>query len=375
VNQQRSHFKDEVLHQLSQKANVAQFVSFSPDLKQRFAAINELVPNTRFPSPIDAIRTVLSHSSDNLVNVRSFRPDQPEGSEFIFAKRDAYEVLQIIERLAAAGFYTIVNETIDVNDGGVSGVLLGDVIEFAPGETPRCVEGTQFVSLPRKEGLSLLKKVYGFKPTLDYPVDLRVEFSLHPRRRGIRGEHTIIWEIQQSEPLQSKPAIQWPNSFSRMIGDKAFGLLIGETFGFRVPRTLVLGRKVAPFEIGRPTGEMNKWTRTAPMEPKPGFFKTTKTYSDPFTLLAEDDPERELASVLIQDEVPAVYSGAVLTDSTNSPLIEGVAGTGDLLMIGTMAPTQLPDSCRLMLRYSIAERIGSSVLSALSGYTVQVRFG
>ena len=31
------------------------------------------------------------------------------------------------------GYFTIVNETIDVHDGGVSGVRLGTIVEFAPG--------------------------------------------------------------------------------------------------------------------------------------------------------------------------------------------------------------------------------------------------
>ena len=42
--------------------------------------------------------------------------------------------------LAADGYFTIVNETVDTADGGVSGVVLGDIMEFAPLDTPRGVE-------------------------------------------------------------------------------------------------------------------------------------------------------------------------------------------------------------------------------------------
>jgi hypothetical protein len=340
------HFKDEILNRLSERANIAQFVSFGPDLAQRFSRIRGHRPNFRFQSPEQAIKALITASSDQLVNIRSFLPQQPEGGEFIGKKHDD-EVWQHVQRLGSRGYYMIVNETIDVNDGGVSGVLLGSVIEFAPGETPRCVEGTEFVSLPRKQGLLLLERVYGFKPALEYAPDVRVEFSLHPRRRGFTRDHTIIWETQKSKPLRTRPGIRWPNAFSRMLGDKAFGLLLSEVFGFRVPKALVVGRRIPPFVVGEPTGEINKWIRTCPHEPKPGFFTTIRGYSDPFALMAREDPAgRELASLLVQDEVVPEFSGAVLTSRDGEAIIEGIAGAGDRLMLGEVAPTDLPTGIR-----------------------------
>jgi hypothetical protein len=51
-------------------------------------------------------------------------------------------------------------------------------------------------------------------------------------------------------------------------------------------------------------------------------------------LLAREDPTGEqIASILVQDEVPPEYSGALLTSSGGLPIIEGVVGTGDLLML------------------------------------------
>jgi hypothetical protein len=60
-----------------------------------------------------------------------------------------------VERLSLQGLHVIANETIDVHDGGVSGVVLGGTIEFAPDDTPRCVEEPGVTSLPRRWGLWL----------------------------------------------------------------------------------------------------------------------------------------------------------------------------------------------------------------------------
>src|SRR5207249_7485805 len=113
---------------------------------------------------------------------------------------------------------------------------------------------------------------------------------IHPKKRGYAHDHTIIWEIEQSDPLRYQPTIRWPNAFSRMIGDKAFGLVVTYLFGLRVPKTLVIPRKISPFTIGQPTGQETKWIRTSPREPKPGMFTTVRGYTDPFMLLAKEDP-------------------------------------------------------------------------------------
>jgi hypothetical protein len=236
--------------------------------------------------------------------------------------------------------FVIVNETVDVNDGGVSGVAHANVVEFAPGETPRVVENGSIVSVGRNVAESLLRTVYGFAPALPKQPDLRVEFSIHPVRRGFAREHTIIWEIQEvpTDYLSSTP--KWPNAFSQFIGDKTFGLLLANSVGLRVPRTTSLCRHVAPFTFGEPTGSDVKWLRTCPETPEPGFFPTVRGWADPFALMQAAGNER-LASILIQDEVPARFSGALLTDRHGRPIIEGVTGFGDDFMLGRVGPSQL----------------------------------
>jgi hypothetical protein len=339
------HFKDEVLDQLAQTANVAQFVSFDPSLNQRFSRVRDFTANWRFKSIENAVDSLLQRSGDSAVNIRSFRPDEPQGSEFLLQLTNVTEVITGLQRLSNAGLHTIVNEYVDLKDGGVSGVAFGEVIEFAPGDTPRCVEGTSFASLSREIGVQILKAVYGFLPQIEYPKDLRVEFSIHPRTRGVANSHTIIWEMERMERYPGSAVTQWPNAFSRLIGDKAYGLLLGHFSGFRVPNTDVIPRAIAPFNFGRKTKSDIKWLRTAPSEPQPGLFKTIRGWTDPFKFISEQDPTHDkISSVLIQDEVKPVYSGAALTAAKGGPLIEGVRGTGEDLMMGEAGPEQIPPS-------------------------------
>src|SRR5208337_823512 len=135
-----SNFKDAVLDSLSNHGNVAQFVSFSPSLDIRYSRIVGHSPNTSFASLRHAIASLLGASVEKSVNVRSYHPEHPKSREFIYGIRNVESAEAAVRKLASQGLYTIVNETVDVNDGGVSGVALGDVVEFAPGDTPRCVE-------------------------------------------------------------------------------------------------------------------------------------------------------------------------------------------------------------------------------------------
>ena len=242
-------FKDAVLDKVSELANVAQFVSFDPLISQRYARIRGFPPNHKFDSPEGAIEALLAASPDKSVNVRSFTPDNPKSREFIYGLRSVADAAAAVSRLAATGLNTIVNETVDVHDGGVSGVVLGDVIEVAPQDTPRCVEKEGTVAFARDVGLSLLEKVYHFRPAIDFETDLRVEFSLHPLRRGFRHDHTIVWELENVGPTHSAAETRWPNRFSRFIGDKAFGLLLADALGLPVPATTVFARFFTPVQF------------------------------------------------------------------------------------------------------------------------------
>lgn len=345
------HYKDEILDRLAETANIAQFVSFSPELKQRFSRLRGSEPNRHFESPETAVSELLRAAVDQSVNIRSYKPDNPQGGEFISTLSRVGDVLPALARLSREGFYTIVNETIDLNDGGISGVAHGEVMEFSPGETPRCVEGATVTSVSRDLGSRILKTVYGFAPEVNYPNHQRIEFSIHPVKRGIRDSHTILWEIEEVSELPACPIMRWPTKFSRLLGDKLFGLIIAHCFGFRVPKTRAITRKLGFFEFGRPTSSDIRWIRTCPTEPQPGMYSTVRRWTDPFVLMSEEDPTAtSISSLLIQDEVKPLYSGAAVAGVLGTPIIEGVSGTGEKLMLGDATPDQLPKSLAARVR-------------------------
>ncbi|MEW1584925.1 hypothetical protein AB0283_05690 [Micromonospora vinacea] len=253
--------------------------------------------------------------------------------------------------LASRGYITIVNEAIDLEDGGVSGVALGDTLEFVPEDTPRGVESEGSAGLPLDIGLALLETVYGSRPKLPPSGSSRVEFSLHPSRVGYRKEHSIVWEAEDVDDLRAKyaqPSFTWPNRFSRFIGDKAFGLLVADAIGLPVPRTTVIGRHVAPFSFGRATGTGEVWTRPCPDEQKPGEYPTFARWVDPSQLFELDGQSgKAIVSILAQEGVSAKFSGATLPGhKSRENLIEGVYGQGEAFMLGVEAPVKLPPSVK-----------------------------
>jgi hypothetical protein len=341
--------KDESLDLLAERGmNVAQFVSFAPKNgkpQQVYARISGRTANERFADLWSALETLLKVSADKRVNIRSYEPDDPQRREFLYGITNVQEAAGAVQRLSAEGLYTIVNETIDVGDGGVSGVLMGNILEFAPDDTPRCVEKPGTASLPRGLGRELLATVYGFAVELPVPFASRLEFSLHPRPRGWRATNIVTWEFAAQEGIDAQPEINWPNKFSRLLGDKTFGLLIAHHLGLPVPLTTVVNRRVAPFSFGRSTGWGERWIRTAPTEQIPGLFPTRRGWTDPFVLLKTGDPDgASIASVLAQAGVYPAYSGALIVGANGEPIIEGRAGTGESLMRGETVPELLPMS-------------------------------
>jgi hypothetical protein len=79
---------------------------------------------TRLQAEVDARRNPRTRVTVNQLLERYLELLDTETSTV-----DNYASL-IRRSLAMEGYYTIVNETIDVADGGVSGVALGNVIEF-----------------------------------------------------------------------------------------------------------------------------------------------------------------------------------------------------------------------------------------------------
>jgi hypothetical protein len=170
-----------------------------------------------------------------------------------------------------------------------------------------------------------------------------VEFSIHPIRRGFGREHTIIWELQEVPASHLAAIPKWPNAFSEFIGDKVFGLLLADALGVRVPRSTVLSRNLLPFEFGTRTGSDVKWLRTCPKIPEPGLFPTIRGWTDPFKLLQSVPGQDRLSSIIVQDEVEARFSGALLTGRDEKPIIEGVIGFGDQFMLGRAEPATLDE--------------------------------
>ncbi len=130
--------------------------------------------------------------------------------------------------------------------------------------------------------------------------------------------------------------------FSRLIGDKVFGLLVAHHLGLPVPETTVVNRRIAPFIFGLPTGWGETWIRTAPTEQVPGKFTTQRGWTDPYALLAEEDLTGvQIASVLAQQGVNPIYSGALIVGPNRKPIVEGKQGEGESLMLGESAPEKL----------------------------------
>lgn len=337
--------KDERLTELAEHFNVAQFVSFSAGMAPlvRNHRIYGYPSNGEFVDITAAIDTLMKASAGS-VNIRSFRVGQDKGNPFKYGITTTESAVETVRALAAEGYSTIVNETIDTDDGGVSGVMLDGIMEFTPFDTPRGVEKPGTVSVPYKLGLGILSTIYGFQPDLVATADARVEFSVHPMCVGYRRGHTLYWEIESVQSVNLTPRIVWPNRLSRHIGDKAFGLLIAHLLDLPVPRTTVIPRAVAPFEFGRPTGTTEFWMRTCPREPQPGRFTTRFGWHDPYQVMAAEDPDGSaIASVLAQEGVAANYSGASLPRGEDPDYVEGVAGRGDDFMLGTRKLEPLPE--------------------------------
>lgn len=337
--------KDRSLDRLAVSGNIAQFVSFTPSSRgpeQAYLRVIGREPNQHFSTSREAVNALLNSALEGKVNVRSYEPESPRSREFVYGLDSVDQVMATLDRLTSEGLHTIVNETVNIADGGVSGVVQGGIIEFAPDDTPRCVEKAGTASLALELGLRLIEIVYGFRPDLGDGGG-RTEFSIHPRPCGWRGTRTLLWEHEEDESQVEEASPKWPNLFSRHIGDKAYGLLMAHLAGQLVPDTLVISRRIAPFRFGSDTNSNETWLRTCPVEQVPGLFTTHRGWLDPFRLIAEEDPTgTQIASVLAQAGVRARHSGASIVDAEDHTVVEGVDGVGDAFMVGVRAAETLP---------------------------------
>ena len=341
--------KDERLSQLAKSHNVARFVSFddslpSPQIRHSVPSVS---PHGRSATdPNEAIGYLLKASRHRTVNVRTFYPDGPRRQgKFTYGLDRLTDVWSAVLDAARNGCYSIVNETIDTHDGGVSGVYTSAVSECAPDATPRVVERGDTFGGPSSLVAGVLDLIYGVDSRSVLTGSERLEFSVHPGPEGSRNERIIIWEASAApREISHRPSVEWPNDLSRVVGDKAFGLVVAEALGVPVPLTTVVPRRVAPFTFGDPTGVGNHWIRTCPREPVPGKWPTFQGWRDPYRLLADIDPRGDTISSLIsQESVQAAWSGAAML--RRIPLtveVEGVSGFGDDFMLGRATPEDLP---------------------------------
>lgn len=367
--------KDNVLDDLAGTgANVAQFVSFDPHGRQRFARVRGIDTSLVFSTPADAIRAIHATQSatSRNVNIRTFLPDKPDGNPFLYGPKHGFSNPEVaaekLQALLAQGYYAIANETIDEGDGGFSGVLFGDLFEFASRDIPRCVEKPGCAALSRELACMLIRTVYGFDFSVPFSSEYRVECSVHPGCVGYRGERQIVWQAEHHEGvgLPSAPQPSWPNRYSRDMGDKAFGLLIAHLLGFPVPATHVFGTILPYFAFGFGTRKWNGeevWLRTCPREQQPGRFATRRGWHSPAELRQAEDPSGEhLASTILQEGVKAEYSGAAVTDADGDLIIEGKASYGDTFMVGEHRPELLPAIARdaiTSLAHELQEKLGA----------------
>lgn len=342
------YFKDEILVELSKIYNIAQFISYDPNLNIRFGLLKNFSVNQEGGSyEREQLEILLKESAYQSLNIRSFKPDEAQSQEFIFGLTDIKKIESELGRLAGLGLYTIVHETIDLDDGGVSGVLCGDVIEFSPKETGRCVErieGTPVCTLPANIGINILDTIYNIGNVLrSFHKEKRVEFSIHPKALGVNGDHYLVWEESNATETDFDVKIDWPNTFSQFIGDKVFGLLVANFVGMNVPLTVVhcKNTKIPVFHFGHSNNPL-QWTRTAPRVPQHGVFTTLNELVDPYKLMQKEDTEDQLASCILQSGVDAVYSGACITTESGC-ILEGVNGCGDKFMLGQESCVPLPD--------------------------------
>lgn len=339
--------KDDKLNSIyvNNYGNIAQFISISPEKNLKYVYINNFYETYERLSLRDLILVLIKSARSRSVNIRSFSISNMKGNKLIYNKteEDIAEILEVINQNCINGKYSIINENIDINDGGVSGVMLSNIAEFAPKDTPKCVDKEGVCILPKDMANYMFEKIYGFKPKINFPYEYRVEFSIHPNREGYSKEHTIIWEYELFGTYNESFRLSWPNKFSEFIGDKVFGLLIADYLNLNVPNTFVIAREVAPFQFGKDTGSYEKWIRTCPITKEPGKYYSGMYWTDPFVLLDNEEKNGfnkvNIASILSQQSVEAVYSGAsIVRNNSKKDIVEGVEGYGNNFMLGVEEP-------------------------------------
>lgn len=300
------NLKDTKLYKLGDTHNTAQFVSFSPQIEKRYTRIlgeERLVQDI----PENYISTLIEQSEEKAVNISTFTSDFSE-APIVQNLKSSGEVVENINRFAAEGLYTLINEKIDTNDSGILGNARGSILEFGPFNSANSLKNCSFEIV---SGLQLLEKIYGFLPNIGRPFSDKLQWSIHSVKKGLKKENTIIWETVVDPEWQTvKPEFNYPNNFSLFLGNKLYGLLIADLLGFIVPKTLVFSRNVPPFTFGVETFSKEIFMRVAANQIRFNASALNKFgWLDPFKLLQEDRTS-DISSVLIQDKIIEKFSGS-----------------------------------------------------------------
>lgn len=343
-------------HGQEQLVNVAQFFSVSPvvedctmddfmRMRAKCRRIKPSINNVEDTRIVELVDTLLSQSNSGKVSIRTFTRDQSSGNPLKLGLSNRDEILNILYKNSIDGYYSIVNEYIDICDGGVSGVICNDVIEFSPNDTPRCVEKDGVCRLPARIGIKMLRIIYGVNIGFLWKKNKRIEFSIHTKKIGYLDKLYTVWEITDTNEFDEniKVPIMYPNNFSKHIGNKTFGLILAHILGLNVPSGIVINRNIRPFTLTTNPKRLPDDTimRPAPSIKLPGEIDSKFEYTDVFEFMKEG--MENVPSLILQERVLAEYSGAAqITEDCQRCDIEGVQGFGDKFMLGMQEPGELP---------------------------------
>jgi hypothetical protein len=405
--------KDERLFYLSDKYNVARFISIGPDGLLRYLVSSTAIPgietyrktkrmiypteSTDFQSTaavykcsssnIDAFLSTLEQEGVKAVNIRSFRKDQEQGNPFVFYLpiTDTVRIYSELCKLVDAGYYCILHEWLDTDDGGLSGCIYqNNTVTIAPGLTPRDMEtepNLAHLKLDSPIVAHLEKQLQFSMEDMDFNPAKRYEFSVHTQPVGHKQEQVIVWEISDTTTTEKFPTHHiWPSHLSRHIGDKLYGLLVAQDV--HIDLTLpTISIDVIDFlkdtQNNESLNSMTSWSspkiilRPCPPEQLPGeldsivlpndaniyqelmtYFKNVDTTD--VDAVVENYKQKNLKTFIIQPYEPVAYSGAYYSigpyKNGYDIYVEGVQGHGNKFMVNEEDPEVLPDNLTKAVR-------------------------
>jgi hypothetical protein len=385
-------YKDEMLmEKVKAGCNIAKFVGIGPDksgapsVRMLALSRDEIVDdaigqNYNWEAEVEKLYNLCN----GLLSVRTYLPEKHSGNPFKPELTDLQEIKNYVCQFIAEGYHVLVNEGSPFANYEVSGVMHGDRMEMSPNDSPRCVEKEGNCVVPTKMGIHILNTIFNSSSVTDTlerfeNTKTRVEFSIYPYKCGVFDNNCIIWETEdfskRPDLVPGQPSvISWPNNLSKVVGDKAFGLIICDyiisNFGVlcdvAIPYTLVVNENFGVFPIGDPLGSSDDndwWYRTCPAVRKPGKLPTKYGQANIFELHSAETP-----SVIQQMDVGAEYSGSFIKATNGICVVEGVKGHGDKFMVGEQTGSDVPKHVMVTV-----EKI-ANLLEDFLGDTVEIEW-